>query len=96
VLLRQIAGVRGIESRRVTRRVGTDAWRGFCRGVQISLTLDETDFVGGNPYLFGAVLSRFFAQHAAVNSFTQLRLLSVQREGIWNQWPPATGTQIVA
>ena len=96
VLLRQIAGVRGIESRRVTRRVGTDAWRGFCRGLQISLTLDETDFVGGNPYLFGAVLSRFFAQHAAVNSFTQLRLLSVQREGIWNQWPPATGTQIVA
>jgi type VI secretion system protein ImpG len=94
--LRQIAGVREISSRRVTRRVGTDAWRGFCRGVQISVTLDETDFVGGNPYLFGAVLSRFFAQHAAVNSFTQLRLYSAQREGIWKEWPPATGTQIVA
>ncbi len=94
--LRQIAGIREISSRRVTRRVGTDAWRGFCRGVQISVTLDETDFVGGNPYLFGAVLSRFFAQHAAVNSFTQLRLYSAQREGIWKEWPPATGTQIVA
>ena len=64
--LRQIAGIRDLESRRVTRRVGTDAWRGFCRGVLISLTLDEADFVGGNPYLFGAVLGRFFAQHTAV------------------------------
>jgi type VI secretion system protein ImpG len=94
--LRQIAGVRVLESRRVTRRVGSDAWRGFCRGVQISLTLDETDFVGGNPYLFAAVLNRFFAQHAGVNSFTQLRILSMQREGVWKEWPPATGTQIVA
>ncbi len=94
--LRQIAGIRTLESRRVTRRVGSDAWRGFCRGVQISLTLDEADFVGGNPYLFGAVLSRFFAQHTAVNSFTQLRLYSAQREGIWKEWQPSTGTQIVA
>jgi type VI secretion system protein ImpG len=94
--LRQIAGVRELDARRVMRRIGGDAWRGFCRGMQVSITLDESDFVGSNPYLFGAVLSRFFAQHAAVNSFTQLRLFSAQREGIWKEWPPATGTQIVA
>lgn len=96
VTLRQIAGIRGVDTRRVTRRIGADAWRGFCRGLEITLTLDEADFVGGNPYLFTAVLNRFFGQHAAVNSFTQLRVMSVQREGVWKQWPPTAGTQIVA
>lgn len=96
VTLRQIAGIRGVDTRRVTRRVGDDAWRGFCRGIEITLTIDETDFVGSNPYLFTAVLNRFFAQHASVNSFTQLRVVSAQREGVWKQWPPTAGTQIVA
>lgn len=94
--LRQIAGVRSIETRRIMRRVGQDAWRGFVRGIEISLTIDETEFVGGNPFLFAAVLNRFFAQHAAINSFTQLRVQSAQRQGVWSSWPPTAGTQIVA
>jgi type VI secretion system protein ImpG len=96
VLLRQIAGVHAVSTRRVTRRIGADAWRGFCRGIEITVTVDENEFVGSNPYLFAAVLNRFFGGHAAVNSFTQLRVLSVQREGVWQEWPPTAGAQIVA
>ncbi len=94
--LRQIAGVRGIETSRIMRRVGTDAWRGFCRGVSVSLTLNEQDFVGGSAYVFASVLNRFFAMYAAVNSFVQLRVLSEQREGVWKEWPPSAGEQIIA
>jgi type VI secretion system protein ImpG len=94
--LRKIAGLRDLASRRVTRRLGADAWRGYCRGTEITMTIDETDFVGGTPFLFAAVMNRFFAQHAAVNSFTQLRVITAQREGVWLEWPPTAGTQIVA
>jgi type VI secretion system protein ImpG len=94
--LRQITGVRAVDTRRIMRRVGSDAWRGFTRGVSVSLTLNEQEFVGGSAYVFASVLNRFFSMYAAVNSFVQLRVLSEQREGVWKEWPPSAGEQIVA
>ena len=44
-------------------------------------------------FLFGAVLNRFLASYAALNSFTQLVVKSKQREGIWKQWPILAGEQ---
>lgn len=94
--LRQVAGVRSLETRRIMRRVGHDAWRGFCRGLSISMRLDEQEFLSSSPYLFASVLNRFFAMYAGVNSFVQFRVLSEQREGVWKEWPPSAGEQIVA
>jgi type VI secretion system protein ImpG len=79
----------GLEARRVVRRVGTDAWRGLCRGLEITLQVDEDRFVGASPWLLGAVLSRFLALHAAANSFTQLVLTSRRRGR--TAWPPQAG-----
>jgi len=78
------------------RRVGQDAWRGFCRGLSIGVSLDEQEFLSSSPYLFASVLNRFFAMYAGVNSFVQFRVLSEQREGVWKEWPPSAGEQIVA
>jgi type VI secretion system protein ImpG len=94
--LRQITGVRALETKRIMRRVGHDAWRGFCRGLSVSLTLNEQEFLASSPYLFASVLNRFFAMYAGVNSFVQFRVLSEQREGVWKEWPPSAGEQIVA
>lgn len=93
---RQIAGLRDLATRRTARRVGDDAWRGFCRGVELTATLDETHFAGASGYLFGAVLSRFLAVHAAPSIFTELVLRSVQREGEWVRWPPLLGEAVLA
>jgi type VI secretion system protein ImpG len=93
---RQINGVRRIDTRRIMRRMGRDAWRGFCRGLAIDVTFDEREFVGSSAYLFASVLNRFFGLYAAVNSFTQLRVISEQRDGVWKEWPPSAGEQIVA
>ena len=41
-------------------------------------------------FLLGAVLDRFFAEYASVNSFTQLVLTSDQR-GMIKTFPPRTG-----
>ena len=85
----QIAGLTGLEARRIVRRIGTDAWRGLCRGIEITLRVDEDRFVGASPWLLGAVLSRFLALHAAASSFTQL-VVESRRRGR-TSWPPQAG-----
>jgi type VI secretion system protein ImpG len=91
----QIQGIREMSLRPTVQRGGRDAWRGFCRGTEVTLTFDEKAYVGGGAFLLAAVLDRFFALHTTVNSFTQLVLKSQQREGIWKRWPAKAGEQAV-
>lgn len=94
-LHQQIMGMKSLTSRRVTRRIGREAWRGFCRGWELTLTVDEHCYVGSSPILFASVLNRFLALYASIDSFTQLQVCSTLREGIWKQWPPMAGAQIL-
>jgi type VI secretion system protein ImpG len=87
----QITGISHMTTSKVTRRVGDNAWRGFCRGTEVRLEFDQGSYVGGSAFLLGAVLNRFFALYASVNSFTELVIQSKQREGEWKRWPPMTG-----
>lgn len=98
----QINGIRALEQTRVVRRLTgagitaraeADAWRGFCRGTEVTLTLDESLYVGGSAFLFATVLSRFLGLYASTNSFTQLVLKSLQRDGEWKRWPPMAGSR---
>jgi len=88
-------GIREMSCRRVVRRMGSEAWRGFCRGIEVTLQFDERMYVGSNAFLLAAVLNRFFSLYASVNSFTQLVIKSEQREGVWKIWQPMAGEQIV-
>ena len=89
----QVLGIREMTIRRVVRRIGNEAWRGFCQGTEVSLLFDEQQFVGSSAFLLAAVLDRYFALHASINSFTQLTARSLQREGIWKQWAPMAGAR---
>jgi type VI secretion system protein ImpG len=81
----QIAGLVEMETRQVVRRIGNDAWRGFCRGTQVTIEFDEDNYVGSSVFLMGAVLSRFLALYASVNSFTQLRIRRRARREVWGE-----------
>lgn len=87
----QIAGIVGVESRRVTQRIG----RSFCRGVRVRLTFDEDRFVGAGLFLFASVLERFLAQYVSVNSFIQLEAATLQRREPLKIWPPRNGSRIL-
>ncbi len=91
----QISGIREMACRQVVRRIGSDAWKGFCRGIEVTLVFDEQLYVGSGAFLLAAVLNRFLPLYASVNSFTQLIIKSKQREGIWKRWEPVAGEQIV-
>lgn len=89
----QITGIREMRTRRVTRRIGHEAWRGFCEGTGITLVFDDEKYAGGSWFLFASVLHHFFALYASISSFTQLSAYSLQHEQNVNQWPPMVGEQ---
>jgi type VI secretion system protein ImpG len=77
----QINALKAVSTRRIVGHVGTDAWRGFCRGTEITLEIDEDGFAAAHasPFLLGQVLSRFFGLYTTINSFTQLVLRGGRR-----------------
>lgn len=91
--LQQIRGIRELRSRQATLRAGKDAWRGFCSGIEVTLTLDESLYAGGGAFLFASVLRQFLGLYASVNAFSQLILRRLNREEEWMRWPPLAGLQ---
>jgi type VI secretion system protein ImpG len=90
-----IEGLSSVSSRRVVGRAGAAAAGGFCRGVEISLRLEEEKFTGGGLYLFASILDRFFGLYANINSFTRTRVTTNRREGWLCQWPPRAAEQVL-
>jgi type VI secretion system protein ImpG len=88
-----VEGILDVRSRRVVGRVEDGAASGFCRGVEIEVTLDEERYVGSGVYLFASVLERFLGLYATINSFTQLVARTRQGEGLLRRWPPRSGEQ---
>jgi type VI protein secretion system component VasA len=94
--LEQIMGLEAMYCRRVTRRLGAQAcWPGFSRGIEITLVFDEERYASRDAFLLATVLHHFFALYVGVNMFTQLVARRVQRTGVWKQWPPMAGRQVV-
>jgi type VI secretion system protein ImpG len=90
----QIAGIADVTSRIVSRRLGADAWRGFCRGSEVTLFFEDRNFSNASPILFGAVLSRFLSLYAHLNSFTELVIRkNTKREEVWRRWQPMSGAR---
>jgi type VI secretion system protein ImpG len=86
-----VEGLLGVSSRRVVGRVGEAAAGGFCRGVEVTIELDEEKYVGTGAFLFAAVLERFLGLYASINSFTQLVAKTKQGERVIRRWPPRAG-----
>jgi type VI secretion system protein ImpG len=63
------------------------------RGTQVEMEFDEQQFAGSGLYVFAAVLDRFLAGYASMNSFSQLTARSTLRKEAMGKWPPRAGTQ---
>jgi type VI secretion system protein ImpG len=87
---KQIEGVRSVSSRPVVRRLPIEGPMAFGRGLELSITFDETAFEGTGAFLLGSVLDRFFAKYVALNSFTETVVRSVNR-GKVIRWPVRIG-----
>jgi type VI secretion system protein ImpG len=92
---RQIQGIVGIRSQAAVSRVSGRDFSGFVRGSEIQLTLDADYYVGGSVYLFASVLERFFALYCSPNSFSRLRVHTVQQDEEVATWPARAGEALV-
>lgn len=91
VTRKRVDGLKGIKSRRITRRLGGAGDGGFARGVEITLEFDEEKYAGTSVYLFASILERFLGHYASINSFVQTEARVQQREGVLKRWPPRAG-----
>ncbi len=87
----QIRGVLGLTAKGVTRKITQDAWRGFCRGVEIQIELDPDAFVGSSMILFSLILAKFFSLYTTINSFICLSVVRGKEKIV--EWPPLSGNQ---
>ena len=91
---KQIEAIRHCRIKQVAH-ILPDSALGYGYGAHVDLTIDEILFGGTSPYLFGAVLERFFARHVSQNSFTETALHSIQRRDI-ACWKPRMGMRPIA
>lgn len=75
----QISGLQMVETRPVARTMQHPDGFHTARGLEVTLTFDEEEFEGAGVILMGAVIDRFLAEYAAINSFTQTVIRTIQR-----------------
>ena len=91
-IAKQIEGLLSIRTNPMTCRVPVKGPITFGRGLEITLTFDESAFAGGSCFLLGAILEQFFCKYASINSFTQVKLTTRERGEVM-KWPVRTGTR---
>jgi type VI secretion system protein ImpG len=82
-----IEGIHSLQTRRVLGRASSGGSMGLCRGLEVTIELDEKNYVGVGVFLFACVLERFLGWMTAVNSFSQLVVKTVQGDFV-KRWPP--------
>ena len=86
---RMVNGIRGIQSKHVTRRIG----QAFFRGVEVTIGFEENAYEDSGLFMFTSVLERFLGQFVSSNSFTQLVAKTMPGEKVFKVWPPRRGVR---
>jgi type VI secretion system protein ImpG len=94
VAARQLEGLSSIASHPIVRRIPGPGPIAAGRGLEVSLTIDETPFGGAGGILLASVLDRFFAKYVSINAFTETVLSSPERGEVM-RWPPRFGQRPV-
>jgi type VI secretion system protein ImpG len=96
---RKLQGMRSVSSSpmraRIRMRRGHDTIPVFCHGTSVTLDFDEEPFATSGLFLFAAVLERFLALYAPINSFTQVTATTDDGRRVLRQWAPRSGEQIL-
>lgn len=82
----QVEGLVSVDAKPLVRRLSTRGPLTFGRGLEVTVTCDESRFEGSGVFLLGAVLSDFFSKYVSINSFTQTVLRTLERGEVM-RWP---------
>jgi type VI secretion system protein ImpG len=90
-----IEGLIGVSAKPGSARVPDSRAGAFCRGVDVTLEFEAAAWQSGGLYLLAAVLDRFLALHATVNSFVRTNALLRGRSGRAAAWPARAGMRVL-
>lgn len=93
--MRQIEGMLGLQCRALMRHRHIDGWRGFVRGHDVRVQVDQHCFEDSSAVLFCAVLRHFLRSYATVNQLVEVSLEMNNLTGVQKQWQPLAGLQTV-
>lgn len=93
-IAKQIEGVKSVTAAPVTRRIPTAGPIAFGRGLEVTVTMEESAFEGTGCFLLGAILDRFFAEYVSINSFTET-VIKTDSRGEIMRWPLRIGQRHV-
>lgn len=92
VFTKQVDGLLNVESRPVVLRVPVSGPMCFGRGLEITMTFEESAYSGIGCFLLAAVLERFISKYVSINSYTQV-VVKTRERGEIMRWPVRTGTR---
>ncbi len=87
---REIDGILSVSTKPLVARIPTHGPITFGRGLEVTITLDESAFEGTGIFMLGAILELFFSKYVATNSFTETVIRSSDRGEI-KRWPARIG-----
>ena len=87
---RQVDGIVGVSSTPVVRRIPGRGQMAIARGSRVRLKLDDSSYDNSRLFLFAAVIERFLAEFATINSFTET-IVETTAEGVVAKWPARIG-----
>ncbi|MGF1725743.1 type VI secretion system baseplate subunit TssF [Photobacterium nomapromontoriensis] len=90
-----IEAITGMSVTPANARVVQDGRVGFCHGSDIELEFSNNELSGTNLFFFGCVLSQFFSQYTAINSFTRLSVRFRGQSGWLHRWPASAGGKVL-
>lgn len=91
IMSHNIDAIKNIKIDETAAQIGDRYFSLAEKGSAITLDLSKSDYSGGTPYLFAAVLERFMGGLAAINSFTQVTLNYTDTQNEVKKWPIRLG-----
>ena len=86
-----LAGISKIEHQSISKWLVGKPFSCLARGVEITITIEEDNFVGSGLHVFANILDRFFALYVHINSFTQIILKSKKTGEVLLTCQPRSG-----
>lgn len=90
-----VSSIHSVKYKQIASRVRTRTNSALCRGIEISLTIDEGRMKDQSAFLLGSILEKFFSNLAPINSFTKLVLFYRQQKEPIKTWIPRLSSSAI-
>jgi type VI secretion system protein ImpG len=88
---KMLSGIVAIQHQATSKWLPGKPFACLARGIEMTLTIDEDNFIGSGLHVFAKILDHFFALYVHINSFTQLNLKSKKSGEVLLKCQPRSG-----